>query len=216
MFFADPDFPEATLRYGTWDGPFFGIQTRGWGGPCEEGMDVWATHQHVLGGSASVPAGSGVTATIPVSPTSEIAVNFENVSSGSVTAQKTSALSPSSYYSIVGSVYDITTTASYSGTVQVCLSYNDSDVIGLESDLKLLHYTGSEWETLPSSVDTTNNIVCGSTSSLSLFGIGGRGSSASGTSSKVPVFNGWWLLMGILPGLFLILRRVRRGRKSDL
>ena len=31
------------------------------------------------------------------------------------------------------------------------------------------------------------------------------------TPTRVPVFNGWWLLMGIFPGLFLILRRVRRS-----
>jgi len=31
------------------------------------------------------------------------------------------------------------------------------------------------------------------------------------TPARVPVFNGWWLLMGIFPGLFLILRRVRRS-----
>jgi hypothetical protein len=34
--------------------------------------------------------------------------------------------------------------------------------------------------------------------------------------ARVPVFNGWWLLMGIIPGLFLILRKFRHSRKSDL
>jgi len=41
-------------------------------------------------------------------------------------------------------------------------------------------------------------------------GPGISGGSGSGPA-RVPVFNGWWLLMGIFPGLFLILRRVRRG-----
>ena len=55
MFWADPALP-AFLRYGTWDGPFFGIQTRGWNGGCSIGKDVWGTHQHVLGGSTSSSA----------------------------------------------------------------------------------------------------------------------------------------------------------------
>jgi len=59
MFFADPALP-SVLRYGTYDGPFFGIHTRGWSGGCSIGQDVWATHQHVLGGSASrVPVFNG-------------------------------------------------------------------------------------------------------------------------------------------------------------
>ena len=41
-------------------------------------------------------------------------------------------------------------------------------------------------------------------------GPGVSGGSGSGPA-RVPVFSGWWLLMGIFPSLFLILRRIRRG-----
>ena len=67
-------------------------------------------------------------------------------------------------------VYDISTTSSFSGPVQVCLPYNDAGAV--ESALRLRHQRADgSWEDLtdPGSPDTTNNVICGTTASFSSF-----------------------------------------------
>ena len=65
--------------------------------------------------------------------------------------------------------YDITTTATYSGLVEICISYEDEDVIEDESELALYHHEDTIWRDITTSLDTDNNILCGQTSSLSPF-----------------------------------------------
>ncbi len=67
--------------------------------------------------------------------------------------------------------YDLSTTASYEGTVTVCISYDESDFSVPESELKVLHYNGTSWDDVTTSLDTNANILCGATVSLSPFAI---------------------------------------------
>lgn len=62
----------------------------------------------------------------------------------------------------------VDTTATFDGLIQICIdysgiSYND------ESELKLFHYVDGEKEEVPTTIDTTNNIICGYVDSLSPF-----------------------------------------------
>ncbi len=65
--------------------------------------------------------------------------------------------------------YDITTSAVFTGEAEVCLSYEDEDVVGDEDELTLYHYENNGWVDITSLRDTVNNILCGLTSSLSPF-----------------------------------------------
>jgi hypothetical protein len=67
--------------------------------------------------------------------------------------------------------YEITTTASYSGSIQVCIDYSDINFVN-ENALTLYHYENYEWvEVNELSLDTESNIICGTVYSLSAFAI---------------------------------------------
>jgi hypothetical protein len=83
---------------------------------------------------------------------------------------------PDTGYRIVGlngepRYWDINTTAEYSGTIEVCISYDQSEVASNEQNLQLRHDDGGTWENITSSLDTDANIICGIATSLSPFAV---------------------------------------------
>ncbi len=68
--------------------------------------------------------------------------------------------------------FNITTDASYTGGIDVCLNYNENAIPGPEANLVLLHYDGSMWANVTTSRDLVNNRICGHVTSLSPFVIG--------------------------------------------
>lgn len=117
--------------------------------------------------SGNTPAGSDVGVSI-----GDVAITFETVTDAgntSVTESDTGPLLPSNFAASCTPpvYYDITTTATYSGDIEVCLSYDDS--VCDETDLRLYHYEGGAWVDCTTSVDTTSNIICGTVTSLSTF-----------------------------------------------
>jgi hypothetical protein len=67
--------------------------------------------------------------------------------------------------------YDITTTATYNGMIEVCVSYSGVTFSGPAADLKLLHYEDPLWVDCTTFVDTENEVIYGSVSSLSPFAV---------------------------------------------
>jgi PKD repeat protein len=70
--------------------------------------------------------------------------------------------------------YEITTTATYTGLITICINYDASDLKpGQEINLNLRQYdeATSEWVVITTSLDTVNYIICGETDHLSFFGI---------------------------------------------
>jgi len=68
------------------------------------------------------------------------------------------------------SYYDITTTAEYSGPVDVCAGYDDTGLLPSDEEvIAILHYSGDSWTDATSSRDTAANIVCGTMTDLSTF-----------------------------------------------
>jgi len=65
--------------------------------------------------------------------------------------------------------YEISTSASFVGPVEVCLEYDEGDISSDESELTLQHYEDVQWVDVTVSLDTEANLVCGVTSSLSPF-----------------------------------------------
>jgi hypothetical protein len=67
-------------------------------------------------------------------------------------------------------LYDISSTADYSGTIEVCVNYK---AIGLRnaSALQVSHHENGSWVALETTLKWKKNIVCGTASSLSHFAI---------------------------------------------
>jgi hypothetical protein len=65
--------------------------------------------------------------------------------------------------------YDVTTTATYSGSITVCIDYSGMTFTGSTELLRLLHYEGGQWVDCTTSVDTVAQVICGSVDSLSPF-----------------------------------------------
>ncbi len=58
----------------------------------------------------------------------------------------------------------------FAGPVEVCINYSDL-LVENESMLRLFHYEDPAWLDITSSLDTTNDTICGLTSSFSPFAI---------------------------------------------
>jgi len=128
--------------------------------------------------SPNTPAGSGVS--VPLNGGTEalagMDVTFSSVASGGTTSVVTTTAGPPppTGFKIVGLAaiplyFDINTDASYSGDLTVCVRYDESQVAGPEGNLKLMQRIDSGFVNVTTSVDTANNIICGTTTHLSIF-----------------------------------------------
>ncbi len=104
--------------------------------------------------------------------TSPVDLTFQDVTAAGITSLTTSTSAPAlpGGFSI-GSppvYYDLQTTATYSGSIMVCISY-----AGGPAPTSLLHYDSGvgAWVNLPSTLDTADQKICGTTNSLSPFAV---------------------------------------------
>jgi hypothetical protein len=102
-------------------------------------------------------------------------ITFDQVSSSGTTTLATSStgpIPPSGFtLGYPPTLYDIETTAGYSGNIRVCINYSNI-YFENENELKLYHYETPAWvdrTELP--IDTTNNIICGNVNTLSPFAL---------------------------------------------
>jgi hypothetical protein len=126
----------------------------------------------------NTPEGSGVSVPLNggTSTLAGIDLTFSEVSSGGSTSVITTITGPPppTGFKIVGLselplYFDINTDASYSGELTVCIRYDESQVAGPESNLKLMHHLDEGFVDITTSVDTANDIICGTTTHLSIF-----------------------------------------------
>jgi hypothetical protein len=126
--------------------------------------------QQVEVGSSSAPVSSGTNETVSLGD--GIALTFDSVSSGTATIAASSTAPPSApiptQFESAGLYYDIQV-PSFSGSVTVCLPY-DADAVAAGADLHLYHDDHTlGWVDITTSIDTVNHIVCGTTTSFSIF-----------------------------------------------
>ena len=75
-------------------------------------------------------------------------------------------------FRLLGKYYDVSTTATFSGTITLTFLYDDSGLSPKqEQRLKLQQYVNGSWVDITKSLDTTNNIITGETSHLSYFAV---------------------------------------------
>ena len=114
---------------------------------------------------------------VPVSPGEGIAMTFGEVTGAgdtTVAVSDTHAGGPPSGFRFLGTYYDISTTAGYSGTITISFPYDPATMTDKkEGRLTVFHYdpVAAQWENVTVSVDTVNHLVIASVTSLSWFGI---------------------------------------------
>jgi hypothetical protein len=96
-------------------------------------------------------------------------VTFANVMAGGITAMPQPDPTVPNFQVIGGSCYDITTTATYSGSITISLNYDPAAITVPANQLKILHLENGQWVDVTTSVDTVNHIITGEVTSLSPF-----------------------------------------------
>jgi hypothetical protein len=119
------------------------------------------------------PAPNTSASNVAIQLTSKAAVTFSSVSDPGTTAvTQTSVGPPAPTGFTLGSpatYIELSTTATYSGSITVCFSYAGITFPG--GIPQLFHYENGNWVDVTSSVDTVNQVVCGSVTSLSPFAL---------------------------------------------
>jgi hypothetical protein len=132
--------------------------------------DVEPPHNTPIGYDVQVPVTDDVTgasATVTFSAVSQAGITtLTEVASGSGPPAPTSFRlgNPST-------IFDIITDAVYDPPVTVCLDYTNIAFNKHESKLKLLQHTGTKWENITDYVNEIDDIICGTTNSLSFFAV---------------------------------------------
>jgi hypothetical protein len=145
--------------------------------------------------SSNTPAGSGVS--VPLNGGTQalagIELTFSSVDSGGTTnvVTTTTGPPPPTGFKIVGLAelplyFDINTDASYSGDLTVCVRYDETQVEGSESALRLMQRVDDSYVDLTTSVDTAANVVCGVTAHLSIFVVAGPSAAVGGIIQLQP------------------------------
>jgi hypothetical protein len=106
-------------------------------------------------------------------------VTFENVAAEGRTSLEIGPSGPplpGTFVTGDSRYYNLSTTATTSGEITVCISYDEGALTVPEGGLRLLHWDTTAmppaWEDITSSLDTNANIVCGVAKNLSPFVIG--------------------------------------------
>ncbi len=102
-----------------------------------------------------------------------VEVTFFQVTQAGTTSLTSSSMGPSAPSGFQAgdppTYFDLTTTASFTGPATVCLDY--SEIVVDEANLQLFHFEDPDWVNITSSLDTVNDIICGTVSSFSQFAI---------------------------------------------
>jgi hypothetical protein len=155
----------------SWAGATYPIWARITGGSFVEGVFLF-----VPSTTTPVEIGSNVQVT-PVDPTSgqaPLTATFETVTGAGVitlTVSATGPTLPADY--VLGTpprYYDVATTATYAGSIVVCINFNDLR-FPPGSAVRLLHYSAGAWSDVTTAV--AGGIACGSVTSLSPFAVAG-------------------------------------------
>lgn len=149
--------------------------------PIAFNSDQSDDNQDGIGNACTFEEPTPVGTDVNVNMGGDVDLTFENVATGGTTEMTVTVdgpETPSSYTVLpldLPVYYNITTTSSYTGVIEVCIQYDDAGLTpDDEINLTLYHYDGAMWVDITTYVDTDNNIVCGETMTLSPFIIGFR------------------------------------------
>jgi len=114
---------------------------------------------------------------VVVQPIKEVALSFTNVTSSGETTVSTTSTNPTPTPAgfAVGDppvYYEIETTATFEGPVEVCFTYDEKQFNGPESKLRILHEENGVFVDVTVSVDPGKNEICALVNGFSAFVVG--------------------------------------------
>lgn len=171
--FPEPTFTESPLFRG-----YTGLYELTASAQGTDGRTYSATFTVDLRESQQTPAGTDVVVVTDEGVTFDF--DSVDVAGETVVNRSTATVAPPSgfaFFDFTGAdfeILDISTTAEFSGDVELCFTYDDTEIpAGLEPFIQLVHFTDGAWEfiTSPGSPDTASNEICGITDSFSPFAV---------------------------------------------
>lgn len=145
-----------------------------------------------------VPGGSVAVAPVdPATGGSPVTLDFSSVASGGETSLVASSSGDPlpEGFSVGTLYYDIATTATLAGPIEICISYAGAEV-GDEGALRMMHFEDGdndgdeEWVDITRRVDAEAKLVCGETNSLSPFVIAVPTATAVTVSATASTYGG--------------------------
>ena len=137
-------------------------------------VDHYPAWSPFLGTPLNTAAGPNVV----ISPDPNTSLAFDNVTSAgntTVTISGSGPALPSGFNLGAPPIYyDVTTTATFTGSVTVCLPYYDAARYSDLNGLLLLHYEDGQWFDVTTSNNTATHVICGQVTSLSPFAVAER------------------------------------------
>jgi hypothetical protein len=115
----------------------------------------------------------GDNVTVDLSP--EIEVTFGNITEEGTTEFSINTCipeenpNPEGVIALGDTYYCITTSAVSTGEIEICITYDDSQLPVAEGLLELHHWNGADWDLITTSHNMDDNIICGITAFLSPF-----------------------------------------------
>jgi hypothetical protein len=142
---------------------------------CSDGIDQDCNGQDLLCPDNTLPGSAVVVRPVDTTTTTTpVTITFSQVTRSGTTSLTTSSTGPPppSGFALGKPpvYYDLTTTAIFSGLVEVCINYSGVRFKN-EKTLKLQHFEDGHWVDRTISLDTVNDIICASVTSLSPFAI---------------------------------------------
>jgi hypothetical protein len=179
-------------------------------------------HYVIQASSGGVTGNTSVTVTAPNTPAGSprLLINSTDISYAEVdgsgctrvtTSQTNLVGATPSGFRVISSYIDITTTATYTSSVTVGISYDPASTSDPQN-LKLFHWQGGQWVDVTTSVDQAGHVVSGTVTTLSPFFIGDPAGPPSGPSGGggVPVFPSVYIGIGAALGAAIVAYFVRR------
>jgi hypothetical protein len=127
--------------------------------------------------AGSTPADSNVVVTLA----SNVQLTFQNVTSGgqSQLTLQTGGSPPPNGLKLAPSspplYYVLSTTATFTGSVTVCITYDPANVSGPEANLRLMHFDTAlappSWQPVTTSRNVAANVICGTVTHFSEFAL---------------------------------------------
>ena len=105
-----------------------------------------------------------------------VTLTFATVTAGGTVSVSTSSIAPpTTNGGILGlgnppTYFDVSTTVVYSGSITICVSYAGTSYLD-PTQLQLYHDDNGTWVDITTSLNTTTQVICGTTTSLSPFAV---------------------------------------------
>jgi len=137
------------------------------GAPCDLLTTKYVLQYETSEGGAPVAlnGGTGVT--------DGLELTYATVASSGTTSVVTTTSGPPAPTGVIlgspGTFYELATTASVSGAIDVCVNYGGRGLVSEGTAPQLLHYDNGTWVDVTTSVNPTTQVVCGTANSLSPF-----------------------------------------------